>query len=197
VPVEDGEASAEAWKDSNGIAMAPDRFWNTGIESDIAGDDEGPCMGIELNIWERMKVCKLLYVFRHYAYYMHYLPYIYYSEMFPQVQLRRHIVHTMVGGRGQHGGYATLDYRKIHQGNAGKLGNYPILSVLPDKFARFLFEYHSHCFESLDLLQLPADRSDFDVHGALLDDKVQTNCNTLHFAQSYPLLCLNNFLYVL
>ena len=48
--VEDGEASAEAWKDSNGIALAPDRFWKTGIESDIAGDDEGPCMGIELNI---------------------------------------------------------------------------------------------------------------------------------------------------
>ena len=103
--------------------------------------------------------------------------------MFPQV--RRHIVHTMVGGGGQHAGYATLDYRKIHQGNAGKLGNYPILSVLPDKFARFLFEYHSHRFESLDFSQLPADRSDFDVHGALLDDKVQTNCNALRFAQSY------------
>jgi hypothetical protein len=61
--VEDGEASAEAWKDSNGRAMAPDRFWNTGIESDIAGDDEGSCMGIELNIWERMKVSNLLYIF--------------------------------------------------------------------------------------------------------------------------------------
>ncbi len=98
--------------------------------------------------------------------------------MFPQI--RRHIVHTMVGGGGQHRGYAALDYRKIHQGNAGKLGNYPILSVLPDKFARFLFEYHSHRFESLNLPQLQAYRSEFDVHGALLDDKVQTNC----FAQS-------------
>ena len=70
-------------------------------------------------------------------------------SVFPQV--RRHIVHTLVGGGGQHGGFDALDYRKIHQGNAGKLGNYPILSVLPDKFARFLFEYHSHRFESLDL----------------------------------------------
>ena len=68
---------------------------------------------------------------------------------------------------------------RFHQGNAGKLGNYPILSVLPDKFARFLFEYHSHRFESLDLPLLPADRSDFDVHGALLDDKVQNK-------MSYP-----------
>ena len=65
--VEDGEASAEAWQDSNGRAIAPDRFWNTGIESDIAGDEEGPCLGIELNIWERMKVNKQLYVYTQYA----------------------------------------------------------------------------------------------------------------------------------
>ena len=136
-------------------------------------------MGIELNIWERMKVSKLVYVFRPYAYYIHYLYYIYKFEFFPQV--RRHIVHTLVGCGG---GFEALDYRKIHQGNAGKLGDYPIRSVLSAKFARFLFEYHSHRFESLDLPELPADRSDFDVHGALLDDKVQTNCNSLHFAQS-------------
>ena len=43
---------------------------------------------------------------------------------------------------------------------------------LPDKFARFLFEFHAHRFEILDLPFLPADRSDFDVHRALLDDKV-------------------------
>ena len=102
-----------------------------------------------------------------------------------------------MGGGGQHGGFDALDYRKIHQGNAGKLGDYPILSVLPDKFARFLFEYHSHRFESLDLPELPADRSDFDVHGALLDDKVQTKWHTLRFNKSCPLLCLNNLLYVL
>ena len=46
--------------------------------------------------------------------------------------------------------------------------------MLPDKFARFLFEFHSVRFESLDLPPLPADRSDFDVHGALEDDKVKT-----------------------
>ena len=102
-----------------------------------------------------------------------------------------------MGGGGQHGGFDALDYRKIHQGNAGTLGDYPILSVLPDKFARFLFEYHSHRFESLDLPELPADRSDYDVHGALLDDKVQNKWHTLCFNTSCPLLCLNNLLYVL
>ncbi len=60
-------------------------------------------------------------------------------------------MHTLVAGGGQHGGYDGLDYRKIKQGNAGLLGIYPILSVLPDKVARFLFEFHSGRFESLVL----------------------------------------------
>ncbi len=88
-------------------------------------------------------------------------------------QVRRHIVHTVVGGGGQHGGYNALDNRKIRHGEAGRLGSYEILSVLPDKFARFLFEFHGHRFELLDLPFLPADRSDFDVHRALEDDKVR------------------------
>ena len=66
------------------------------------------------------------------------------------------------------------------------LGTYEILSVLPDKFARFLFEFHVHRFESLNLPFLPADRSDFDVHGALLDDKVH----------DYIILCIVCTLYI-
>ena len=78
--VEDGEATSEAWTDSNGKALAPDRFWNTRIESEI----EGSCMGIELNIWERMKVNKRFYVYQHYDYYIYYLHFIqYYSILFP------------------------------------------------------------------------------------------------------------------
>ncbi len=82
-------------------------------------------------------------------------------------------MHILVGGGGKHGGFDALDYRKIKQGNAGPLGTYNILSVLPDKFARFLFEFHSVRFESLDLPILPDDRSQCDVHGALEDDKVK------------------------
>ena len=80
---------------------------------------------------------------------------------------------TLVGGGGQEGGFDALDYRKIKNGHAGPLGIYAILSVLPDKFARFLFEYHSCRFETLDLPTIPDDRSQFDVHGALEDDKVK------------------------
>ena len=59
---EDGDASVEHWTDSKGKALAADRFWSSGIESMIAGDDEGPCKGIELNIWERAKVLFLFIV---------------------------------------------------------------------------------------------------------------------------------------
>ena len=87
-------------------------------------------------------------------------------------------MHTLVGGGGQHGaddgGVDVLDYRKIKQGDVGPLGIYPTLSVPPDKLARFLFEFHAVQYESLNLPPLPADRSDFDVHGALEDDKVKT-----------------------
>ncbi len=63
--VEDGDASAENWTDIKGKALAADRFWSSGIESMMAGDDEGPCKGIELNIWERAKVLFSLNVLCH------------------------------------------------------------------------------------------------------------------------------------
>jgi hypothetical protein len=57
--LEDGDASGENWKNSSGRALAPDRIWNNTMETMISTDDEGPCMGIEVNIWERAKVILL------------------------------------------------------------------------------------------------------------------------------------------
>ena len=54
--IEDGDPKAKDWTDSKGISLRADRFWNDGLETDIAADGEGDCMGIELNIWERAKV---------------------------------------------------------------------------------------------------------------------------------------------
>ena len=88
-------------------------------------------------------------------------------------------MHTLVGGGGQRGGLMLLIIGRLNRVTQGKLGNYPILAYLPDKFARFLYEFHSYRFESLDLPPLPADRSDFDVHGALEDDQVH--------AANYPI----------
>ncbi len=81
-------------------------------------------------------------------------------------------MHTLVGGGGLHEGIDALDYRKIKLGDAGKLGNYHILSKFPDKFARFLYEFYDFRFTSLDLPPLPFDRSNFDVHGAINTDQV-------------------------
>ena len=54
--LEDGDQTAEDWIDSKGRTLPPDRFWNDGVETLIAGDEEGSCMGIELNVWVRAKV---------------------------------------------------------------------------------------------------------------------------------------------
>ena len=54
--LEDGDASGEIWKDSGGRELAPDCFWNIPMETLVSADNEGPCLGIEVNIWERAKV---------------------------------------------------------------------------------------------------------------------------------------------
>ena len=54
--VEDGDATAEDWTDSDGNSLPADRVWNNASGATIVADDAGPCMGIELNIWERAKV---------------------------------------------------------------------------------------------------------------------------------------------
>ena len=48
-----------------------------------------------------------------------------------------------------------------------------IARSLAEVFAYLTFEYHSCRFETLDLPTIPDDRSQFDVHGALEDDKVK------------------------
>jgi hypothetical protein len=60
----------------------------------------------------------------------------------------------------------------------------PPASPLPRRLravAQFLFEFNAFRFESLDLPLLPADRSDFDVHRALEDDKLKTQKLFLFF----------------
>jgi hypothetical protein len=54
--VEDGDATAENWEDSQGDSFPADLFWNLASKCNIAAYYEGPCMGIELHIWERAMV---------------------------------------------------------------------------------------------------------------------------------------------
>jgi hypothetical protein len=52
-------------------------------------------------------------------------------------------------------------------GQVDPLGNFPVAKYLPDKIARFLFEFHGHMCQTMGLDELPPDRSDLDVHGML------------------------------
>ena len=63
-------------------------------------------------------------------------------------------------------------------GNAGEMGKYAVLSVLPDKIARFLYEYHDTSYTSLALPAIPLDRSNVSVHCILKPDQVLQICET-------------------
>ena len=57
-------------------------------------------------------------------------------------KVRRFITHSLAGGGSHNMGYHALRWEMILHGNAGEMGKYAVLSVLPDKIARFLYEYH-------------------------------------------------------
>jgi len=59
-----------------------------------------------------------------------------------RAKVRRFITHFLAGGGTHNRGYHALRWEMILHGNAGEMGKYAVLSVLPDKIARFLYEYH-------------------------------------------------------
>jgi hypothetical protein len=88
-------------------------------------------------------------------------------NIWERAKTRRHMLHFLVGGGDDQRGHDVLDHRRILRGDAGSLGQYDILAYLPDKVARFLYEFHDFRYCSLDSPPIPEDRTDFDVHGAL------------------------------
>jgi hypothetical protein len=75
---------------------------------------------------------------------------------------------------------------------AGELGNYKKLAVLPDKIARYLYEFHADSYASLGLPPLPLDRSNIDVHGILKIHRVIAS-SSLRSLRSLRLLILRHF----
>jgi hypothetical protein len=71
-------------------------------------------------------------------------------------------------------GYTAFDWESILHGNAGVLGDYKELAVtvLPDKIARYLYEFLADSYASLGLPPLLVDRSKTDVHGILKTHQV-------------------------
>ena len=65
-------------------------------------------------------------------------------------------------------GYDALECTLISRGFAGKhLGHLSELSFLPDKVARFLFEFHADDYKSLGLPLIPPFASSGTIHKIL------------------------------
>ena len=71
----------------------------------------------------------------------------------------------------------------ILHGNAGAMGKYAVFSVLPDKIACFLYEYHDTSYSSLGLPPIPLDRSGISVHGILRPEQVQLYISYAKYVQ--------------
>ena len=89
-----------------------------------------------------------------------------------RAKVRRFITHFLAGGGTHNRGYHALRWEMILHGNAGEMGKYAVLSVLPDKIARFLYEYHDTSYTSLGLPPIPLDRSGISIHSILRPDQV-------------------------
>ena len=95
-------------------------------------------------------------------------------NMWTRANERRFLIHRLCSRikDDQPQGYAALDWENILHGSAGSLGDYKELAVLPDKIARYLYEFHAGSYSSHGLPPLPVDRSEIDVHGILKPPQV-------------------------
>jgi hypothetical protein len=70
-------------------------------------------------------------------------------------KVRRFITLSLAGGGSHNMCYHGLRLDMILHGNAGELGKYAVLSVLPDKIAHFLYEYHDTSYTFLGVPPIP------------------------------------------
>ena len=89
-----------------------------------------------------------------------------------RAKVRRFLTHSLAGGGSHNRGYHAFRWEMILHGNGGEMGQYKVLSVLPDKIARFLYEYHDTSYSSLGLPAIPLDRSQISVHSVLQPEQV-------------------------
>jgi len=97
-------------------------------------------------------------------------------NMWNHAKERRFLTHRLcsriVDDEPQLEGYTALDWESVLHGHATDLGEYKELAVLPDKIARYLYEFHAASYASHGLPVLPVDRSRVDVHGIFRPDQV-------------------------
>jgi hypothetical protein len=82
--------------------------------------------------------------------------------------LCRFITHSLAGGGSHNEGYDALNCNLIARGAAGaELGQYGALCYLPDKVARYLYEFHSADYVALGLPAIPVLASSGTIHKML------------------------------
>ena len=88
-------------------------------------------------------------------------------KIWARAKRRCDITHELCGGGAGRVGYLALPWQVMLNGSAGSLGDYNVLRHLPEKIAKYLFEYHAEKFPTLLLPAIPLDRSLVDVHGMM------------------------------
>ena len=96
-------------------------------------------------------------------------------HIWERAKKRSLITHRLAGGGNHNLGYDALMWDSILHGDCGEHGDYRVISVLPDKLARYLFEFDSESYTSHNLPALPQDRSNIDVHSLLRPDQVKNS----------------------
>ena len=89
-------------------------------------------------------------------------------------------------------GYDALRWENILHGDCGEYGLYHELSVLPDKIARFLFEFNSDSFASLHLPEIPEDRSLVNIHALMDPPQSSHRILFMHILLLYAYMALIN-----
>ena len=84
------------------------------------------------------------------------------------MEIYRFMTHSLAGGGPNNRGYDALHRDLLSTGFAGsELGQYMALCFLPDKVARFLYEFHEDNYGSLGLPVIPDGASSGKVHKML------------------------------
>ncbi len=88
-------------------------------------------------------------------------------NIWERAKIRTNMTHRLASGSRRDVGYDAFLWYEVLHNEVGAYGVYSFASILPDKIARFLFEYHCKEFQTLGIPDLPEDRSQLDVHRML------------------------------
>ena len=101
-------------------------------------------------------------------------------NIWERARIRRNITHRLASGGHHSTGYHSVRWDVILQGRVDPFGMYAVTRILPEKIAKFLFEFHGDMFQDFGLPQLPPDRSDLNVHGMLSAPQANAYVSWMH-----------------